>query len=165
MNSPSLKFDQFRLRDPARPKHSDPRQRATHHCHFVAGIKTWAGLAVLVDLVGQGSAVDYSKAEVKEEIGDASKEADSRNLLLLSLFQQSTQQLTARSLTFGLRLHNNRAHLSQMRAVEVQCAAAKKDARFGFGYSEVADVLADFGVVAAKEGAVVREGVDEVRRC
>ena len=31
-----------------------------------------------------------------------------------------------------------------------------------FGYGEVADVFADLGVVAAEEGAVAGEGVDEI---
>ena len=41
-------------------------------------------------------------------------------------------------------------------------SAAEKDAGFGFGDVEVADILADFGVVSAQEGAVSREGVDEI---
>ncbi len=57
--------------------------------------------------------------------------------------------------------------LGEMGAVEVERSAAKEDTAGisrdgGFGYGEVADVLADLGVVAAEEGAVAGEGVDEV---
>ena len=49
-----------------------------------------------------------------------------------------------------------------MGAVEVEGSAAEEDAGFRLGDLEVTDVFADFGVVAAEEGAVVGEGVDEV---
>ena len=49
-----------------------------------------------------------------------------------------------------------------MGAVEVEGSAAEEDSGFGFSDVEVADVLADLGVVAAEEGAVAGEGVDEV---
>src|SRR6201747_1604439 len=44
----------------------------------------------------------------------------------------------------------------------MQRAAAEEDAALGFGHHEVADVLADLGVVAAEQRAVAGERVDQV---
>ena len=48
----------------------------THHGDLIAGVKTRAGLAVLVDLVRQNGAVRHSETEVEEEVRDAGEEAD-----------------------------------------------------------------------------------------
>ena len=67
--------------------------------------------------------------------------------------------------------YDDGADLGEVRAVEMERAAAEEvvfeDAGLGVGDGavgdgEVADVLADLGVGAAEEGAVVGEGVDEV---
>jgi hypothetical protein len=87
--------------------------------------------------------------------------------LLFCFFEKSTEETAARALAFGFGLDDDGADLGKMGAVEVESAAAEEDAAgvsvYGrFGYGEVADVFADLGVVAAEEGAVAGEGVDEV---
>ncbi len=75
------------MRDPAGTQDGDLGKRAADHGDFVAGVEARAGLAVFVDLVGQGGAVDYAKAEVEEEVGDAGEEADGGYFLFFGFFE------------------------------------------------------------------------------
>jgi hypothetical protein len=65
------------------------------------------------------------------------------------------ENAAAGALALGFRLDDDGAHLAQMRAVEVQRAAAEKDAAIGFGDGEVANVFADLGEGALEQRAVV----------
>jgi hypothetical protein len=162
-----LEFDEFVFGDAAGAEDSDLGKGAADHGDFVAGVEAGAGLAVLVDLVGQGSAVDYAEAEVEEEVGDAGEEADGGDLLLFGFFEEGAEETAAGALAFRFGLDDDGANLGEVGTVEVEGSAAEEDTACfsrdgGFGYSEVADVFADLGVAAAEEGAVAGEGVDEV---
>jgi hypothetical protein len=148
-------------------QYGDLGQRTTDHGDLVAGVEARAGLAVFVDLVGQGGAVDDAKAEVEKEVGDAGEEADGGDLLLFGLFEECTEETASGTLAFGFRLNDDGADFGEVGAVEVERSAAEEDTTCfsrdgGFGYGEVADVLADFGIAAAEEGAVTGEGVDQI---
>jgi hypothetical protein len=158
----SLEFDQFGLGDAGGAEDGDARQGTADHGDFVAGVEAGAGLAVLVDLVGQCGAVDDAEAEVEEEVGDAGEEADGGDLLFFGFGEEGAEEFAAGSLALGFGLDDDGADFGEVRAVEVEGSAAEEDVGLGFGYGEVADVLADLGVVAAEEGAVAGEGVDEV---
>jgi hypothetical protein len=150
------------LGDAAGAEDGDLGQGTANHGNLIAGIETGAGLAVLVDLVRQGGAVDDTEAEVEEEVGDASEETDGGDLLLFGLFEECTEETTASALAFGFGFDDDRAHFGEMRAIEVEGPTTEKDARFGFGHSEVADVLADLGVAATQKGSIAGKRVDEV---
>jgi hypothetical protein len=160
-NCTGLEFDQLGLGDAAGTEDGDLGQRTANHGDLVAGVEPWAGLAVLVDLVRQGGAVDDAEAEVEEEVGDAGEEADGGDFLLFCFFEEGTEEAAACALTFGFGLDDDGADLGEVRAVEMEGSAAEEDSGFGFGYGEVSDVFADLGVAAAEEGSVAREGVDE----
>jgi hypothetical protein len=105
---------------------------------------------------------------VEEEIGDAGEETDGGDALLFGLREECAEETATGALAFGFGFDDDGADLGEVRAVEVEGSATEEDtARFsndgGFGYGEVADVLADLGVAAAEEGAVAGEGVDEVK--
>jgi hypothetical protein len=100
---------------------------------------------------------------VEEEVGDAGEEADGGDGLFFGFFEEGAEETTARALALGFGFDDDGADLGEVRAVEVEGSAAEEDAGFGFGYGEVANVLADFGVAAAEESAVAGEGVDEVK--
>ncbi len=125
---PVCKLDQLGLRDAAGAEDGDLWQRAAHHGDLVAGVEARAGLAVLVDLVGQGGAVDDAEAEVEEEVGDAGEEADGGDGLLFGFFEQGTKEPAAGALAFGFGLDDDGADLGEVRAVEVERSAAEEDA-------------------------------------
>jgi hypothetical protein len=158
----SLKFDKLGPWDPAGAEDGNFGQRTANHGDLVACVEAWAGLAVFIDLVGQRRAVDDAEVEVNEKVGDAGKEADGRNLLLFGFFQQSAEELAACALAFRLRLDHDGTDLGEVGTIEMERAAAKEGSDVGFGDREVADVLADLGIVAAEQGAIMRERVDEV---
>src|SRR6185312_7789179 len=60
-----------------------------------------------------------------------------------------------------LRTDHNRAHLREMRTVEMQSAAAEENAALRFGDREVANVLAYFRKSATQQRPVVRQAVDQ----
>ena len=72
------------------------------------------------------------------------------------------EDASAGALALGLRLHDDGAHLTEMRAVEVQRAAAQKDAAIGLGHGEVADVFADLREGALEQRAVAGERVHQI---
>lgn len=157
-----MQADEFRFGKFGGSEYGDAGEGAADHRDLVAGVETGAGLAVFVDLVGQGGALDDAEAEVEEEVGDAGEEADTGYGLLLSFGEEGAEEAAASALALGFGLDYDGADFGEMWAVEMQGAAAQEDAAFGFGDGEVADVLADLGVVAAEEGTVAREGVDEL---
>ena len=165
-----LQLDEFGLGELAGAKHGDSWERTADHRDLVAGVEAWAGLAVLIDLIRQRGAVGDAEAEVKEEVWDAGEEADAGDALVLGFFEQAAKELAAGALALSLGLDDDGTNLGQVRAVDVEGAAAEKNAAAavcsdgGFGHLEVADVLAYFGVVAAEQGAVAGEGVDELEQ-
>jgi hypothetical protein len=114
-----------------------------------------------------------AEAEVVEEVGDAGEEADAHDGVLFGLFERGRMR-AAGALALGFGLDDDGADLGEVRAVEVERAAAEELVAVVGGRidaegmvstrsaGEVADVLADLGVVAAEEGAVAGERVDEV---
>ena len=161
-NRAGLKFNKLGLSDPARAEDGDLGQGTTDHGYLVAGIESRTSLAVLVDFVGQGGAVDYAEAEVEEEVGDAGKEADGGDFLLFGFFEEGSEEFAAGALALGFGFDDDGADFGEVGAVEVKSSAAEEDSGFGFGYGEVADVLADLGVATAEQGAVAGQGIDEV---
>jgi hypothetical protein len=128
-----LELDQFGLGDAAGTENGDLGQGATDHRHLVAGVEARAGLAVFVDLVRQGCAVDYAEAEVEKEIGDAREEADRSDALLFGLFEEGAKETAAGALAFGFGFDHDGADFSEVWAVEVEGSTAEEDAGFGFG--------------------------------
>ena len=122
-----LEFDQFGLGDAAGAEDGDLGQRAADHGDFVAGVEARAGLAVLVDLVGQGGAVDDAEAEVEEEVGDAGEEADGGDVLLFGFFEEGAEETAAGALALGFGFDDDGADLGEVRAVEVERSAAEED--------------------------------------
>ena len=145
------------MSDATRAEDCDLRYRAAHHRYFIAGVEARAGLAVFVDLVGQGGAVDYAEAEVEEEVGDAGEEADGGDFLLFGLFEESAEETSACALAFGLGLDDDGADLGEVWTVEMERSATEEDTGLGFGDRKVSNVFADFGVVAAEECSVTRK--------
>ena len=91
---------------------------------------------------------------MEEEVRDAREEAHAGDTLYFGFLQQRTKNFAACALALGLRLDHDGAHLGEVRAVEVQRAAAEEDAAAlrtsrRFSHGEVTYVLADFSVVAA----------------
>ena len=162
---------EFGASDLAWAEDGDVGERAADHGDFVAGVETRAGLAVLVDLVGHGVAFGDAEAEVLEVVGDAGEEADGDDLVLVGFGDEGFEDGVAGAEAAAVFAHDDGADLGEVRAVEMERAAAEEvvfeDAGLGVGDGavgdgEVADVLADLGVGAAEECAVVGEGVDEV---
>src|ERR1700722_12442766 len=100
-------------------------------------MKTRADLAVLIDFVGQGSAVFHDKESgALKELGDAREQTHAAHALPLRLFEQCLQRALAAATTLPLQLHHDGAHLSQMWAVEMQRTATLKLTAIGFGDGE-----------------------------
>ena len=102
------------------------------------------------------------KPKWKKKSGNPRKQAHRHDALLLGLLQQRAQNPPARALPLGLRLHHNRPHLGQVRPIQMQRAAAQKDAALRLGHREVAHVLADLRVAAAQQRSVAGERVDQL---
>src|SRR5277367_611546 len=114
--------------DAAGTEDGDLWQGTAHHGHFVAGVEARAGLAVFVDLVGQGGAVDYAEAEVEEEVRDAGEEADGGDFLLFCLFEEGAEETAACALALGFGLDDDGADFGEVGAVEVKGPAAEENA-------------------------------------
>ncbi len=119
-----LEFDEFGFGDAAGAENGDSGQRATDHGDFVAGVEAGAGLAVFIDFVGEGGAVDDAEVEVGEEVGDAGEQADGGDLLLFGFFEESAEEFAACALALGFWFDDDGADLGEVRAVEVESAAA-----------------------------------------
>ena len=159
-------LDELGTLDVAGAEDGNVGQRAFDHGDFVAGVEARTGLAVFVDFVGQGVAVGYAEAVVLEVAGDAREEADGHHLVLFGFFDEGFEDFVAGTEAAILGLDNDGADFGEVWAVEMERAAAE-EVRCAFGRGaggdgEVADVFADFGVVAAKERAVAGERVDEL---
>jgi len=74
--------------------------------------------------------------------------------VLFGFFNERAEDAAAGALAFGLGLDDDGADLREMRAVEMERAAAEEDAAIGFGDSEIADVFANLGECALEERAV-----------
>ena len=159
-----LQLDEFGFGELAGAEDGDAGERTADHGNLVTGVEAGAGLTILVDLVGQRGAVGDAEAEVKEEVRDAGEEADAGDPLVLGFFEQTAEELAAGALALGFRLDDDRADLGKVRAVDVQGAAAEEDTGLGLSDLEVADVFADFGVVAAEEGAVAERELMSSKR-
>lgn len=88
-----------------RAKHCDLRERAADHRNFVAGIKTWAGLAIFVDLIGHCVTLSDAESEVFEEVWNACEQAYRKDRVLLGLFHKGVQDKSAGTLAFCFGLH------------------------------------------------------------
>jgi hypothetical protein len=150
-------------------EHGEVGQRPAHHRDLIAGVEARAGLAVLVDLVGHGVAFGDAEAEVREVVGDAGEEADGKHLVLFRLGEQRFKDGVACAQAAAVFADDDGADLGQVRAVEMQSAAAQELGLAGgvfrigaAGNGEIADVLADFGVAAAQQCAVAGERVDQI---
>jgi hypothetical protein len=157
-----LELDELGLRKFCGAEYGDAGEGAADHGDFVAGVEAGAGLAVFVDLVGEGSAVGDPEAEVEEEIWDAGEEADGLDTLVFGFFEKRAEEFAAGTLAFGFGLDDDGADFGEMGSVEVEGSAAEEDTGFRLGDLEVADILADFCVVAAEQSAVSGEGVHEL---
>ena len=144
-------------------KDCDVGEWAANHSYFVAGVEARAGLAVFVNFVGHSIAFGDAEAEVIEELWDTSEEADGDDCVLFSFCDEGLQKKAASTLTFGFRAYDDGADFGKMGTVEMQRAATEKLSGGVVGDGEVTYVFADFGVRAAKQGAVAGEGVDEVK--
>src|SRR6185312_13778859 len=80
--------------------------------------------AVLVYLVRQRLTRGYAESHVGEELRNARKEADAGDVVPLGFYHQRFDQFAACSQTLGCGRHRDRANLSQVHAIEVECAAA-----------------------------------------
>src|SRR6266850_4454669 len=104
-------------------KYGETGQFAAHHGDFVAGVELRALNAIFVDLVGQFFALGYPKPESREEIGDASEQADAAHVMVVGFAQQRLHQQSARAVAFELRGDADRAYLGKVRAIKVQRSA------------------------------------------
>ena len=163
-----LQLDKFGTLQRAGAEDGDVGEWAADHGDFVAGVEARAGLAVLVDFVGHGGAVGDAEAEVIEEVGDAGEEADAHDLVVFGFVDERFEDRRPPApRPFGFGLDDDGADFGEVRAVEMEGAAAEE---FGgvvadggaVGDGEVADVFAELGVAAAEECAVAGERVDEV---
>ncbi len=125
-------------------------------------MQTRALLAVLVDFVRQRGAVHGgAEAVMEEEVGDAGEQANGLHTMHLGFGEQGLDEATARALAFGFGLDHDGAYLRKMRPVEVERAAAQEDAALRMRDVEVAEVITDFGVLAAQQCTVAGERVDQ----
>src|ERR1700677_3198253 len=114
-----------------------------------------AVLAVFEDLVGQlGFVFNGTEAVLEEEVGNAREKADGLDAVHLGFFNERAENAAPGTLIFCLGLDDDGAHLREMRAVEMERAAAKEDAAIGLSYCEIADVFADLREGALKQRAV-----------
>ncbi len=132
-----------------------------HRC-FVAGVATGAVEAIFEDFVGESLTLGGAKVEVFEEVGDAGEEADALDAARLSLTEELVDELATGSASFDIGADDDGADLGEVWAVDVEGCAAEELVGVGFDDGEGADIGADFGVGAGKEGAVMREAVDQL---
>lgn len=135
---------------------------AERHCGLVAGVATGAVEAVFEHLVGEGLTLGGAEVEVFEEVGDAGEEAEALDAARLGLAHEFVDELATSSASFDIGADDDGADLGEVWAVDVEGCAAQELMGVGFDDGEGADVGADFGVGAGKEGAVVGEAVDQL---
>jgi hypothetical protein len=135
---------------------------ADGHGDLIAGVAAGAADAVLENLVAEGAVFGEVKVEVLEERRDAGKEADAADAAGFGLVEYGLNEEAAGSVAFDVRANDDGANLGEVRAVDVEGGTADELVGVGLDDGEGADVLADLGVGAAKEGAVVGEAVNEL---
>ena len=133
-------------------------------CHrgFVAGVAAGAVEAVFEHLVAEGLAIVDAEVEVLEKVGDAGEEAEALYAACFGLTHEFLNELTTGSATFDIGTDDDGADLGEVWAVDVEGCAAEELMGVSFNDGEGADVGADFRVGAGKEGAVLREAVDQL---
>jgi hypothetical protein len=135
---------------------------ADGHGGLIAGVAASAADAVLENLVAEGAVFGEVKVEVLEEAGNAGEEADAADAAGFGLVEDGLNEEAAGSVAFDVGANDDGADLGEMRAVDVEGSAADELVGVGLDDGEGADVLADLGVGAAEEGAVVGEAIDEL---
>jgi hypothetical protein len=135
---------------------------ADGHGDLVAGVATGAVSAVFEHLVAEGESLGDVEVEVFKEGWDAGEEADTLDAFGFGPAEDGLDEETSGAVAFGLRADGDGADLGEMLTVDVQGRAAEKLMSFGLDDSEGADVRADLGVGAGKEGAVVAKTLDQL---
>src|ERR1700722_20383198 len=137
---PALQFDQ-----PIRRLRQDRElgQFPADHGHFIATMKARTSVTILVDLVGKILALCDRESLACEEIRLAREPADAGHPMSLGLSPQRFDQPSASAFALSPGRDRDRANLRQVRAIEMQRAAAD-DAATIFQNHEVAEVLANF---------------------
>src|SRR5437868_5536827 len=133
---------------------------AVHHRDFVTAMKTRAGQAVFENLVGQIFTATNAEAEPSEKIGNASKQTDAVNAMAARFVDKREHDLVASAASMRHGRNRDRTDFAEMRAVDVQRAAAN-DRAFLFGNHEVANVLADVGEGARQQRTIAGVCADE----
>ena len=118
--------------------------------------------AVFEHLVAEGLAIVDVEVEVLEKVGDAGEEADALDAACFGLAHEFVDKLTTGSASFDIGTDDDGADLGEVWAVDMKGCATEELMGVGFDDGEGADVGTDFGVGAGKEGAVVREAVDQL---
>ena len=132
------------------------------HCGLVAGVATGAVEAVFEHLVGKSLTLGGAEVEVLEEVGDAGEEAKALDAARFGLAHELVDELATGTASFDIGTDDDGADLGEVRAIDVEGCTAEELMGVSFDDGEGADVGADFGVGAGKEGAVVREAVDQL---
>ena len=165
-----MDLDELRTLDDLGPEYGDVRERTANHGDLVAGVKTRAGLAVLVDFVGHGVALGHPEPEMPEKVGQAGEEADAGDLVLFALSDQGAQESGAGAGAAGLVADHNGANLSKMGTVKMERATTEelrlsiRVIRLGdtFSDGEIANVLANFSIAATEKRAIARERIHQI---
>ena len=118
--------------------------------------------AVFEHLVAEGLAIVDAEVEVLEKIGDAGEEAEALYAACFGLTHELLNELTTGSASFDIGTDDDGADLGEVRAIDVEGCTTEELRGVGFNDGEGANVGADFGVGAGKEGAAVREAVDQL---
>jgi hypothetical protein len=138
------------------------REFSDRHGDFVAGVASGAMYAIFHYFVAQGLMVYGVETEVLEECGDAGEEADAVDSAGFGLIEEGSDEQASGSVPLGVGVDDDGADLGEMLAVDVECSATQELVGVGFDDGEGADVLADLGVGAVEEGAVVGAAFDEL---
>jgi hypothetical protein len=132
------------------------------HCGLVAGVATGAVEAVFEHLVGKSLTLGGAEVEVLEEVGDAGEEAKALDAARFGLAHELVDELATGTASFDIGTDDDGADLGEVRAIDVEGCTAEELMGVSFDDGEGAYIGADFGVGAGKEGAVVREAVDQL---
>ena len=76
-------------------KNCEFRQLATNHRYLVAGMESWADVAIFVNLVGQVLALRGRETQASKEFWSARKQAGASHAMLFSLREQRLHQMSA----------------------------------------------------------------------
>ena len=132
------------------------------HGGFVAGVAPGTVRAVFLYFVVKGLMVGDAEVEVFEEGRDACEEADALDATGFGLIDEGVDEKAASSASLGVGIDDDRADLSEVLAVDVECRAADELSGAGFDDGEGVDVGADLRIRAVEEGAVGGEALDQL---